>query len=368
MRTIKSILREYNKKYNFNYDKNLSRNQIGFFIENSDVQDLEDKKENVDKRNLDTDLDFIDIKLLVNDYKSEIIDKCLDGMINYNESETEDTNFLNFKNFIVKKRYEIIKQKIEEEKNMFIQYRNKRYGLLSNREKIRRLFKDGKIEKNIKEYKNKKDSFNRNDVMERGETAWNSYKYTGEDRLEFINNYLNKKIFDNNDIEKILLSYLDVRENKCLDEGKQKEIFCVKIIKDKLNNYTEFIKQKDKEQKLNEKFELLKSEYDKTLKLRENFLNNQSNDFLNRYENEGIAIFYEERMNEINQKLDEIDGKLKQQEKPTIKVENNEERQAVIGEIKNKSKKLRFLREQTANLEKQENKDDKNSAGWIRIE
>lgn len=399
MKTIKSIVKEHNKNYKINYDSTLSKNNIGFAIVDNDTQDLDDDE----KENIYDDLDFIDMELLCYDYKSELTDKCLEGMIEYNENSTEDKNLLDFNNFIVKKRYEIVKQKIEKEKNMFMQERNTRYELLNNKEKIKRLFKDRKIRKLAKKGILSACSF----IKDKSIYFWNSKGY---DRLEFMKNVL-IKLFDNTVIEDSIISdffsldkaiqelYRNYRNkiSKCtrneiclemtyrtrricnqLEDEYEKEKY--KLIKrkderkdeyeydkmkDRLNKYTEIMKQKDNDQKLDEKFQLLKSEYDKTLELKKEL---DDKDFGFFYDQQ-IESFYEERKNEINQKLDEIEFKLKQGELGTSEIEDSKERQALITEINEKSSTLKSLQEQTAKLEKQENKDDKNNSdGWIIIE
>lgn len=347
MRTIKSIVKEYNKKYKLNYDSTLSKNNIGFAIVDTEAQDLDNEKENIDIRNLDIDLDFIDIKLLVNDYKSETIDFYLEEIINNNVIKTEGKNLLDFRNFIVRKIYEIVKKRLEEEKNMFIQEREKRFNLLDNKEKRRRLFKDKKIERNT----------SRNYFIRVFQFDWDSRKegkYRYSFTLEFIN-YLNKEFFDTQILDQQLLNHF------------KKEEFNTEVLKDKLNRYIEFVKENYKDKNIKEKINLLIKEYDKTIELIDTVPQNQDYNFLGKLQDdENIKSFYNQRKNEINQKLDEIDFKLKQGELETSEIEDSKERQALITEINEKSSTLKSLQEQTANLEKQKNKD--NRTGWIIIE
>lgn len=334
MRTIKSIVKEYNRNYKVNYDATLSRNNIGFTIVDTEAQDLDNEKENIDIKNLDIDLDFIDIKLLVNDYKSEIINKCLKEIMKYNKKNTEDNNLLDFNNFIVNKRYDIVKKKIEEEKNFFIQEREKRFDLLSDGEKNNRLLKDKKIGKYIKKYKSDKNYINQSDLMSACISEWDKLRDKSINlRLQFINEFLNKDIFDNNYIENKILYYFN------------KKNFNIGIIKNKLKKYTKFINKKNEEQSIEKKFELLTYQYYLTKGLREKILNNEDDNFLSQISNDNMSSFYEERKNEINQRLDEIDGKVKQGELETSEIEDSKERQALITEINEKSSTLKSLQE-----------------------
>lgn len=382
MRTIKSIVKEYNKKYKLNYYTSFSKSNIGFFIVGNDTQDLDDQKEN-----LDIDLDFIDIVILCYDYKNYLIDKCLEDLIEYNEDSTEDENLLNFKNFIVKKQCEILKQKIEEEKNMFVQERNTIYELLNNREKVKRRFKEDKISKSklVKKYIDDEIADRRREVKINlkllksrvlKEIIKSALDKNALEGAVIYHVYFNEKLLFrlqkmNSDIKYKYnqinpMSYKDkVEYEKTKDEYYKMNDKYEKMIGIK-KKYIEIIKQKDKNQKLDEKFQLLENEYDKALDLKEE-LDDKDFGFCDR--NNIECSFYEERMNEINKKLDEIDGKLKQEEIPTIKLEDTGERQALITEINEKSSTLKSLQEQTAKLEKQENKDDKNNSdGWIIIE
>lgn len=383
MRTIKSIVKEHNKNYKLNYEATLSRNNIGFTIVDTEAQDLDDDE----KENIDDDLDFIDIVILCYDYKNYLIDKCLEDLIEYNEDSTEDENLLNFKNFIVKKQCEILKQKIEEEKNMFVQERNTIYELLNNREKVKRRFKEDKISKSklVKKYIDDEIADRRREVKINlkllksrvlKEIIKSALDKNALEGAVIYHVYFNEKLLFrlqkmNSDIKYKYnqinpMSYKDkVEYEKTKDEYYKMNDKYEKMIGIK-KKYIEIIKQKDKNQKLDEKFQLLENEYDKALDLKEE-LDDKDFGFCDR--NNIECSFYEERMNEINKKLDEIDGKLKQEEIPTIKLEDTGERQALITEINEKSSTLKSLQEQTAKLEKQENKDDKNNSdGWIIIE
>lgn len=90
----------------------------------------------------------------------------------------------------------------------------------------------------------------------------------------------------------------------------------------------------------------------------------------NKYKDEYTCIeknknCFENSKDHINQKLRELEGK-EEGELGTSEIEDSKERQALITEINEKSSTLKSLQEQTAKLEKQENKN--NSDGWIIIE
>lgn len=319
MKSIKSKAKKLDVIYKVNYYKTLSKN-IGFFVD-EDInnsfkcyyEEIEREKKEEDKEKLYTQLDYIEERLAWLDIKSNLLDKFLINIldsnknINFDKHNIVNANAMNFTNFCIINKANIIREYLENEKSRYLEQKEKMLQSLNKIGKIYRLFKSKELKMKISfiEYENELISKIHEYLPKHNDRLFN-FLFIGEELFKMFN-------IEESSIKKINLKDNEIPYIKSdLDYEKNTVVEKIKLMEEA---YFEYYWGKN--------------------------INNND-----------VAKYYELCKSEIISSLLQLDFDC--------------DKEKIIGEITEKSNTLKSLREQTSSLEKQNDTDNRDV--WNRIE